>query len=128
MRIAKEGRKYGVSLCMVSQRPSELATTVLSQCNTIFALRMTSQKDQDFLAAALPESSIGLMAELPALRGGEAIAVGEGISVPARIRFDRLPEDMQPRSQTPPFGAAWNQDLASADFVQETIARWRGKR
>jgi len=128
MRIAKEGRKYGVSLCMVSQRPSELATTVLSQCNTIFALRMTSQKDQDFLAAALPESSIGLMAELPALRAGEAIAVGEGVPVPARIRFNRLPQELRPRSQTAPFAAAWSQDLVAEDFVQDTVARWRGLR
>ncbi len=64
-RIAKEGRKYGVSLCLVSQRPSELASTVLSQCNTIFALRMSNQKDQEFLRAAMPESGIGLLDELP---------------------------------------------------------------
>jgi hypothetical protein len=128
MRIAKEGRKYGVSLCLVSQRPSELATTILSQCSTIFALRMSSQKDQNFLAAALPESSIGLMGELPALRGGEAIALGEGVPVSARIRFDRLAPEHQPQSQSAPFAHAWNQDLAADEFVQEAVAHWRRQR
>ena len=72
-RIAKEGRKYGVSLCVVSQRPSDLAPSLLSECNTLFALRMTNQDDQDIIRGALPEASHGLMKFLPALRNGEAI-------------------------------------------------------
>lgn len=127
-RIAKEGRKYGVSLCLVSQRPSELATTVLSQCGTIFALRLTGQKDQEFLAAALPESSSSLMSELPSLRNGEAIAVGEGVPVSARICLDRLPEGSQPKSRTAPFSQAWSQDNVGADFLQELVNRWRRQR
>src|SRR5208282_3812725 len=67
-RIAKEGRKYGASLCVVSQRPSDLAPGLLSECNTIFAFRMTSQEDQDIVRSALPEASHGLMNFLPALR------------------------------------------------------------
>jgi len=124
-RIAKEGRKYGVSLCLISQRPSELATTVLSQCSTIFALRMTSQKDQEFLAAALPESSHGLMGELPSLRNGQAIAVGEGVALPTRIDFDRLADEHQPHSRTAPFATAWQQDQLSADDLNEIVKRWR---
>lgn len=124
-RIAKEGRKYGVSLCLISQRPSELATTVLSQCSTIFALRMTSQKDQEFLAAALPESSHGLMSELPSLRNGQAIAVGEGVALPTRIDFDRLPEDHQPHSRTAPFATAWQKDQLTAEDLTEIVKRWR---
>ena len=124
-RIAKEGRKYGVSLCLISQRPSELATTVLSQCSTIFALRMTSQKDQEFLAAALPESSHGLMGELPSLRNGQAIAVGEGVALPTRIDFDRLAEDHQPHSRTAPFATAWQQDQLTAVDLTEIVKRWR---
>lgn len=126
-RIAKEGRKYGVSLCLISQRPSELATTVLSQCSTIFALRMTSQKDQEFLAAALPESSHGLMAELPSLRNGQAIAVGEGVALPTRIDFDRLPDQHQPHSRTAPFATAWQQDQLTAQDLTDIVKRWRGQ-
>jgi DNA helicase HerA-like ATPase len=124
-RIAKEGRKYGVSLCLISQRPSELATTVLSQCSTIFALRMTSQKDQEFLAAALPESSQGLMSELPSLRNGQAIAVGEGVPLPTRIDFDRLAEEHRPRSSTAPFDKAWQQDQLDAADLVDVVKRWR---
>jgi DNA helicase HerA-like ATPase len=124
-RIAKEGRKYGVSLCLISQRPSELDTTVLSQCSTIFALRMTSQKDQEFLAAALPESSLGLMSELPSLRNGQAIAVGEGVPLPTRIDFDRLADEHQPHSRTAPFATAWQQDQLSAADLGDIVKRWR---
>lgn len=127
-RLAKEGRKYGASLCLISQRPSELATTVLSQCGTIFALRLTGDKDQEFLAAILPESSAGLMGELPSLRNGEAIAVGEGVPVPARICLDRLPENAQPKSRTAPFSQAWTEDNIGAEFLQELVARWRRQR
>ena len=127
-RIAKEGRKYGVSLCLISQRPSELAMTVISQCGTIFAHRLTGDKDQEFLAGILPESSVGLMGELPSLRNGEAIAVGEGVPVPARICFDRLPENGQPKSRTAPFSQAWTEDKIGPEFLQEVIARWRRQR
>jgi DNA helicase HerA-like ATPase len=127
-RIAKEGRKYGVSLCLISQRPSELATTVISQCGTIFAHRLTGDKDQEFLAGILPESSAGLMGELPSLRNGEAIAVGEGVPVPARICLDRLPEQHQPKSRTAPFSQAWTEEKVGPEFLQEVIARWRRQR
>jgi DNA helicase HerA-like ATPase len=127
-RIAKEGRKYGVSLCLVSQRPSELASTVLSQCNTIFALRMSNQKDQEFLRAAMPESGIGLLDELPSLRNAEAIAVGEGVPIPTRICFDELPEHAKPRSKTAPFSTAWTQEVSSDSFLQNVVNRWRNQR
>ena len=106
-RIAKEGRKYGVSLCVVTQRPSDLAPGLLSECNTIFAFRMTGQEDQDIVRGALPEASHGLMNFLPALRNGEAIAVGEGVSVPMRICFTPPPEWRRPRSATACFARAW---------------------
>ena len=77
-RIAKEGRKYGVSLCLVSQRPSELAIGILSQCSTVFSLRLSNQKDQEFVSSAMSESALGLLEFLPSLRNAEAIAVGEG--------------------------------------------------
>ncbi|HEX3537197.1 MAG TPA: ATP-binding protein [Stellaceae bacterium] len=123
-RIAKEGRKYGVSLCVVSQRPSDLAPELLSECNTIFALRMTNQIDQDIVRGAVPEASHGLMNFLPALRNGEAIAVGEGVSVPMRICFDLLPEDCRPKSATASFSAAWSQDNDTG-LVEQVVERWR---
>jgi DNA helicase HerA-like ATPase len=125
-RIAKEGRKYGVSLCLVSQRPSELDPSILSQCNTIFAMRLTNQRDQDFVRGALSETSIGLMDFLPALRNAEAIAVGEGVSVPMRVYLDQLPEAFRPCSGTVPFSTAWQDDRASD--LDEIVARWRRQR
>jgi hypothetical protein len=124
-RIAKEGRKYGVSLCVVSQRPTDLAPGLLSECNTLFALRMSNQEDQEIVRGALPEASHGLMNFLPALRNGEAIAVGEGVSMPMRICFAPLPEENQPRSSTASFARAWSADIADRNAVNQTIDRWR---
>jgi hypothetical protein len=124
-RIAKEGRKYGVSLCVVSQRPSDLAPSLLSECNTLFALRMTSQEDQDIVRGALPEASHGLMKFLPALRNGEAIVVGEGVSMPMRICFSPLPDHQRPRSATASFSTAWSRDVDGRSEVELTVERWR---
>ncbi len=124
-RIAKEGRKYGVSLCVVTQRPSDLAPSLLSECNTMFALRMTNHDDQDILRDALSEASHGLMDFLPALRNGEAIAVGEGVSMPMRICFTPLPEESRPKSSTASFTAAWSQDVDDRAAVMQTVERWR---
>jgi len=124
-RIAKEGRKYGVSLCVVSQRPSDLAASLLSECNTLFALRMTSQDDQDIVRGALPEASHGLMRFLPALRNGEAIVVGEGVSMPMRILFEPLPDNCRPRSATASFTTAWARDVDDRSEVEHTVERWR---
>jgi DNA helicase HerA-like ATPase len=127
-RIAKEGRKYGVSLCLVSQRPSDLAVGILSQCNTIFAMRMSNQKDQEFVRGTLSESALGLLDSLPTLRTGEAIAVGEGVSVPVRVSFDMLPDERKPLSGTASFSAAWQNDDKDETFVAEVVDRWRRQR
>ncbi len=126
--IAKEGRKYGVSLCLVSQRPSDLAVGILSQCNTIFAMRMSNQKDQDFVGGALSESAMGLIDSLPTLRTGEAIVVGEGVSVPVRMRFDTLAEMRKPLSGTASFSTVWQKDDKGEDFAKEIIEKWRRQR
>ena len=123
-RIAKEGRKYGVSLCVVSQRPSDLAPGLLSECNTMFAFRMTSHEDQDIVRSAVPEASHGLMSFLPALRNGEAIAVGEGVAMPMRICFNPLPEDRRPKSATASFTSAWSKDCDGSQ-IEQTVERWR---
>jgi DNA helicase HerA-like ATPase len=124
-RIAKEGRKYGLSLGLVSQRPSELSETILSQCSTLFALRMGNQKDQDFVRRALPESAEGMLNSLPALRNQQAVVVGEGVVLPMRIRFDDLPEAKRPHSDTASFASAWQEERSEDGFVKRTIERWR---
>jgi len=127
-RIAKEGRKYGVSLCVISQRPSELSVDILSQCNTIYALRMSNQKDQDFVRSTLTESGLGLLNFLPSLRNGEAIAIGEGVPVPMRLHFDDLPPDQRPRSATASFSAGWTADSAGVGSMEAIVERWRSQR
>src|SRR5262249_6276602 len=124
-RIAKEGRKYGVSLCVVTQRPSDLAPGLLSECNTMFALRMTNHDDQDILRDALSEAWHGLMNFLPAFRNGEAIAVGEGVSMQMRICFSPLPDEARPKSSTASFTNAWSTDVDNQAAVLQTIERWR---
>jgi DNA helicase HerA-like ATPase len=124
-RIAKEGRKYGVSLCVVSQRPTDLAPGLLSECNTLFALRMTNHDDQDIVRGAVPEASHGLMDFLPALRNGEAIAVGEGVSLPMRICFAPLPDTRRPKSATASFSDAWSRDSNDRSSIEQTVDRWR---
>lgn len=124
-RIAKEGRKYGLSLGLVSQRPSELSETILSQCSTLFALRMGNQKDQDFVRRALPESAEGMLSALPALRNQQAVVVGEGVVLPMRIRFDDLPESKRPHSDTASFSQQWQEERGLNGFVPRTIERWR---
>jgi DNA helicase HerA-like ATPase len=127
-RIAKEGRKYGLSLCLVSQRPSELLPAVLSQCNTIFALRMINNEDQDYLRGMLRESATGLLNFLPTLRNSEAIIIGEGVAVPVRVRIDDVPVDGRPLSGTAKFSKAWSHDIADPAFLAGVVERWRGAR
>jgi uncharacterized protein len=124
-RIAKEGRKYGVSLCLVTQRPSELSEVILSQCSTIFALRMTNESDQNYVRSMLPDSASGLLSALPTLRQREAIIIGEGVAHPMRIRFSELEPQFRPKGEATNFPAAWQDDLRSREFVAAVIDRWR---
>ncbi|MEI6986493.1 MAG: DUF87 domain-containing protein [Rhodospirillaceae bacterium] len=127
-RIAKEGRKYGVSVGLVSQRPSELATSILSQCGTVFALRMSNELDQDFIRRILPEGARSLINALPSLRPREAVVVGVGVSVPMRITFDPLAPEHRPRSSSARFSEAWQADSTAQPFVEQTVERWRHQR
>lgn len=126
-RIAREGRKYGVALGIISQRPSDLAMSALCQCNSIFALRLSSTADQEFVRAMLPDWGGGLFDFLPALRNGEAIVIGEAVAVPARVRFDALPPEHMPCSKTAPFSEAWQTNGAGKDLLEGVIARWRAE-
>ena len=124
-RIAKEGRKYGVGLGLISQRPSELSESILSQCNTLIALRMSNERDQQFVRRMLPESILSLVDVLPALRTREALVIGEGSMIPMRLQFSDLPEDKRPHSANVPFSDLWSQDSADAEYVKDVIHRWR---
>lgn len=124
-RIAKEGRKYGLSLCLVSQRPSELATSVLSQCNTSFVFRITSLRDQEIIQGTVADSASGLLDFLPLLGNGEAVVIGDAVSMPVRMRFDRLEEDHRPQSMTARFSEVWRANPVDKVFVREVVDRWR---
>ncbi|MEI8393830.1 MAG: DUF87 domain-containing protein [Rhodospirillaceae bacterium] len=127
-RIAKEGRKYGVSVGLVSQRPSEVDTSILSQCGTVIALRMSNEQDQEFVRRILPEGARGLISTLPSLRPREGVVVGVGASVPMRISFDTLAPEHRPRSGSARFSEAWQEDTADLSAVEQTIERWRYQR
>ena len=124
-RIAKEGRKYGVGLGLISQRPSELAESILSQCNTLIALRMSNEQDQNFVQRALPDSVRSLVNVLPILRTQEALVLGEGTVVPVRLCFNDLPEKNQPQSADVPFVERWGTADNGAEYVENVVRRWR---
>ncbi|MEO1015638.1 MAG: ATP-binding protein [Pseudomonadota bacterium] len=128
VRIAKEGRKTGVSLWIVSQRPTELDPMVLSQCNTIFAMRLANQADQDALKAAIPDAAMSLMSCLPSLGLGEAVAVGESLPLPTRIRFDAVPRTHVPLSLTANFTDAWSIEISDGAFLERIVDQWRAQR
>ncbi|KQQ36843.1 ATPase [Rhizobium sp. Leaf306] len=99
-RIAKEGRKYGVSLGIITQRPGELDQTILSQCSTLFAMRLSNERDQVIIKSAIPNSSISTTSFLSSIGNGEAIAFGEAISVPMRMRFSRVEKRYLPKTNS----------------------------
>ena len=126
-RIAKEGRKYGVGLMLVTQRPSELDETVLSQCGTIIALRMNNSKDRGYVSAAIQDELRSIVDLLPSLRTGEAIVSGEGVSIPSRIQFNKLAN--APKSADPVVSKQWNQPYAqSEDDYKKLLSLWRNKK
>ncbi|MGD0036482.1 MAG: ATP-binding protein [Bacteroidota bacterium] len=100
-RIVKEGRKYGIGAMIVSQRPSEINSTILSQCGTFFAMRLANATDRGHIGAALPDNLDGLTNMLPILRTGEAIIIGESVKLPMRTIIEAPPKDKRPDSQDP---------------------------
>jgi uncharacterized protein len=126
-RIAKEGRKYGVSLGLITQRPSDLAEGVLSQCGTIIAMRLNNERDQAFVKAAMPEGAKGFLDSIPALRNREAIICGEGVSIPIRVALDTLEEHKRPASSDPLFSELWKRTGGEEDSLGRTIKRWRNQ-
>jgi len=126
-RIAKEGRKYGVSLGLITQRPSDLAEGVLSQCGTIIAMRLNNDRDQQFVKNAMPEGSRGFLDVIPALRNRECIVCGEGVSIPIRVAFDDLERDRRPASSDPLFSELWRHSGDEDAMVTRVVKRWRAQ-
>lgn len=116
-RIAREGRKYGIGLMLVSQRPADVESTVLSQCNSWLVLRLSNGTDQEHVGRFLPDTLAGLIKLLPSLPRREALFVGEAAALPARIRLNNVPEEKRPRSADISFAEGWgNETLAVADI------------
>lgn len=122
-RILKEGRKYGIGAVVVSQRPSELDETILSQCGTFFALRLSTSDDQGRVKSTVPDSLAGLIDLLPALRTGEAIILGEAVPIPVRVRV-RLVEP-RPSSSDPEPAKSWSSQRVDNAPYATAITRWR---
>lgn len=126
-RIAKEGRKYGVSLAIISQRPSELEPSTLSQCNTIFSMRLSNEIDQNFVRAAVPDGAEELLAFLPSLGTAEAMVFGESVNMPMRVILNTLGEEYRPHSSSAQFTELWSVDKADQDFMARVFDNWRTK-
>ncbi|MEL6708196.1 MAG: DUF87 domain-containing protein [Pseudomonadota bacterium] len=126
-RIAKEGRKYGISLGLITQRPSDLAEGVLSQCGTIISMRLNNDRDQAFVRAAMPEGSRGFLDSIPALRNRECIVCGEGVAIPIRVSFDTLEEHKRPASEDPSFVELWSKGGDEDEMVERVVMRWRSQ-
>lgn len=126
-RIAREGRKYGIGLMLVSQRPADIESTVISQCGTWLVLRLTNAADQQHVARFLPDGLSGMTKALPNLAQQEAIFVGEGASMPARVRIRDLAEEQLPKSETAKFAKGWILDRLSLDEIAEVAKRMAGE-
>lgn len=127
-RIAKEGRKHGISLGLISQRPSDLSEAVLSQCGTLFVLRLTTERDQHFIRSAVPDWAHGVVSGISSLRNRECVVFGEAVPMPVRVAIDFLDESRRPSSNDPNFTASWNDTDPDPDMVKRIISRWRNQR
>ena len=127
-RVAKEGRKYGIGLFLVSQRPSEVEATVLSQCNSWIVLRITNEADRAHVRGILPDSMAGLTKMLSGLRRQEAVFVGQAAMLPSRIMIRDLDDDQLPRSSDIDFDLGWQCDGMSAEALKSVSRRWRCQR
>ncbi|MHB8853523.1 MAG: ATP-binding protein [Ignavibacteriaceae bacterium] len=124
-RIAKEGRKYGIGLFLVSQRPSEIESTVLSQCNTWIILRLTNETDREYVKNILPDSLSGLNKILSGLRRREAVFVGQAAVLPSRIQIRKLESTQLPESQDIKFDVGWQTEPIDENQIKNISLRWR---
>jgi len=127
-RIAKEGRKYGISLALVTQRPSELDPTILSQCSTVIAMRLATERDQLVIRANTNEGAIDLLDFLPLLGEREAIILGQGVIMPMRIKFRDIGSAKCKTSAYRSFSSAWKEPQIDTDMLGEVVRSWRRAR
>jgi len=130
-RIVKEGRKYGLGAMIVSQRPSEIDPTILSQCGTMFAMRLANATDRSHVTGTVSDNLEGLFNMLAALRTGEAIIVGEAVQLPLRALIDaptrnRRPDSHDPKIYDPDANGGWNRPKQEEDYVR-VLDKWRSE-
>lgn len=122
-RIAKEGRKYGVYLGLVTQRPAELDPTIISQCSTLFIMRMANDEDHSMMRSATSDAAANLLSFVASLGTGEVVGIGEGMPLSARFSFNTLPQELLPRSEA---GAGeLRTGIDRSELVKQAIERWR---
>jgi DNA segregation ATPase FtsK/SpoIIIE-like protein len=125
-RVVKEGRKFGVGAMIVSQRPSEVDETILSQCGTFIALRLSNPSDRSMVQKSLPDNLAGVVDSLPVLRVGEAIVTGEAARLPIRCRVALPEEEHRPNSEDPLVAKCWQRARLSEDYTRVT-GSWRAQ-
>ncbi len=125
-RIAKEGRKYGVYLGLVTQRPAELDATIISQCSTLFTMRLANDRDQSLLRSAVSDAAANLLSFVPSLGTREVLAFGEGVALPTRLRFKDVPAHQLPRSESTISSTPATESDSDSHFVAAVVERWRG--
>ena len=125
-RIVKEGRKFGIGAMIVSQRPSEVDETILSQCGTFIALRLSNASDRSKVQGALPDNLSGIIESLPVLRTGEAVITGEAARLPLRCRVALPSEEHRPQSEDPAVAKRWKGQRISEDYTR-LAASWRAQ-
>jgi DNA helicase HerA-like ATPase len=124
--IAKEGRKYGAGLLLVTQRPKELDETVLSQCGSIIALRMTNRGDRGHVSASVQDELQGVIDLLPSLRTGEGIIMGEAVKIPSRVKFDKI--SRAPKSIDPLVSEKWRGNRPNKSEYEKAVYLWRNQK
>src|SRR3977135_2015647 len=125
-RIAKEGRKYGVYLGLVTQRPAELDATIISQCSTLFAMRMANDRDQAIVRSAVSDAAGSLIGFVPSLGTREVFAFGEGVALPTRLRFKQLDAEHIPHSEAITRAQMDSANGVDIGFLVSVVERWRG--
>lgn len=124
-RLAKEGRKYGIGVMLISQRPADVEETVLSQCNSWVVMRLTNPTDQDFVRRFVPDTFAGLTDLLPVLGRREALVLGTAAAMPARVQVRLLESDQLPDSHDVSFLEGWSRPPMEKEDIRDIIARWK---
>ncbi len=124
-RIAKEGRKYGVFLGLVTQRPAEIDPTIVSQCSTLFVMRLSNDRDQALIRSAVSDAAVNLLSFIPSLGTREVFTFGPGVALPTRMRFNELPPELRPNSEAIGSTRSDTGTNISRDLLSSVIERWR---